>query len=546
MPVVVAVLLVAVIGAVAALRLEPDAGTDQLVDDDSAAFRATEDFKQRFGDDAVVVLVRGDLEQLVLTSDLGTLLSLEGCLSGNVEGGKVFSDAPAPAPCAELAHKQPAQAVLGGATFLNQSAIQAGEVLKAQTEAAQREANLAATAAAREARDQGLSDEQIAAAAQAAAAEVIQALRAQIVQLAVDYGQSGPPSLDDPTFVSSVVFDPATQGQPKPRWSIFWPSDDSAQILIRLKPDLSESERSEAIDLIRAAVADDAFRIRNADYVVGGAPVVVEGLASELSSSIVVLLVAALVVMTITLALIFGPPARLLPLAIALVAAALTFGLLAAFGGSLTMASIAVLPILIGLAVDYAIQFQARFNEARAEGSSPPRAAVEAAARGGPVIATAAAATAAGFLVLLLSPIPMIRGFGLLLVVGIVLSFVVALTAGLAALSLTEALRAGGPRALARPLRGPTGRRPPGEDEGRRARPRDRAADPGSRDRVPRPGAGDRARGRGRRLRGRHPGRGDLRPARARPRRPARAAERRSAPGRDRGLGRGRGRGSRR
>ena len=165
---------------------------------------------------------------------------------------------------------------------------------------------------------------------------------------------------------------------------------------------------------------------------------VVEGLASELSSSIVVLLVAALVVMTITLALIFGPPARLLPLAIALVAAALTFGLLAAFGGSLTMASIAVLPILIGLAVDYAIQFQARFNEARAEGSSPPRAAVEAAARGGPVIATAAAATAAGFLVLLLSPIPMIRGFGLLLVVGIVLSFVVALTAGLAALSLTK------------------------------------------------------------------------------------------------------------
>ena len=36
------------------------------------------------------------------------------------------------------------------------------------------------------------------------------------------------------------------------------------------------------------------------------------------------------------------------------------------------MASIAVLPILIGLAVDYAIQFQARFTEARASGSSPP------------------------------------------------------------------------------------------------------------------------------------------------------------------------------
>ena len=75
--------------------------------------------------------------------------------------------------------------------------------------------------------------------------------------------------------------------------------------------------------------------------------------------------------MAITLALIFGPPLRLLPLGVALAAAAITFGLLAPFGGSLTMASIAVLPILIGLAVDYAIQFQARFNEARDGGSSP-------------------------------------------------------------------------------------------------------------------------------------------------------------------------------
>ena len=44
----------------------------------------------------------------------------------------------------------------------------------------------------------------------------------------------------------------------------------------------------------------------------------------------------------------------------------MTFGALSLAGGSLTMASIAVLPVLIGLAVDYAIQFQARFDEAYA------------------------------------------------------------------------------------------------------------------------------------------------------------------------------------
>ena len=281
------------------------------------------------------------------------------------------------------------------------------------------------------------------AAAEAAANEVLTRFEQQIIQLSIDYGQSGVPRLDDPTFVSSVVFDPANPGQPKPRFSIFLPSADAAQILVRLKPDLSSSERSEAIDLIRDAVADPAFRLRGAEYVVSGAPVVVEGLSEELTDAILVLLIAALVVMTLTLALIFGPPARLLPLGVAVVAAAMTFGLLAAFGGSLTMASIAVLPILIGLAVDYAIQFQARFNERRAEGSSPARAAVEAAALGGPVIATAALATAAGFLVLLLSPIPMIRGFGILLVVGVAVAFCVALTAGLALLSLTGRSSAG-------------------------------------------------------------------------------------------------------
>ena len=230
-PVVVAVVLVALLGAVAALRLEPDAGTDQLVDSGSAADRATQDFERKFGDDAVVVLVKGDLDQLVLTSDLGKLLSLEGCLSGNVEGGKVFTDRPAPAPCAALAASQPAQAVLGGATFLNQSAIQATNVLQGQSKAAVKQARAAATAALERARRQGLSTEQQQAAANAAAQEVLTQFRQRLLQLSVQYGQTGLPRLDDPTFVSAVVFDPARPGEPKPRFSIFWPSSDAAQIL---------------------------------------------------------------------------------------------------------------------------------------------------------------------------------------------------------------------------------------------------------------------------------------------------------------------------
>src|SRR5947209_19658739 len=83
-------LLVALVAALAAgggllaLGLRPNAGADTLVNRDSQTYQATQRYHQNFGEDAIIVLVRGDLSQLVLTSDLGRLLGLEGCLSGNV------------------------------------------------------------------------------------------------------------------------------------------------------------------------------------------------------------------------------------------------------------------------------------------------------------------------------------------------------------------------------------------------------------------------------------------------------------------------------
>ena len=84
--------------------------------------------------------------------------------------------------------------------------------------------------------------------------------------------------------------------------------------------------------------------------------------------------------------LVFRARLRLLPLVVALAAAALTFGALALVGAVLTMASIAVLPVLIGLAVDYAIQLQARVEEQRAATGDTRRgvAAVATRAAGAP------------------------------------------------------------------------------------------------------------------------------------------------------------------
>jgi hydrophobe/amphiphile efflux-3 (HAE3) family protein len=235
--------------------------------------------------------------------------------------------------------------------------------------------------------------------------------------------------------------------QPKARFAYLFPTSGSALIQVRLRGSLSAAQQARAISLIRQAVRMPMFALGfGGTYTVSGAPVVVEDLAAQLTHSIAILLLAAVAVMALVLLLVFRSPLRLLPLLLALAAAGITFGLSALLGASLTMASIAVLPILIGLAVDYAVQFQSRIRElagASSLGSSAGaelpgirQAVLRGAVAGVPTIAVAALATATGFLVLLLSPVPMVRGFAILLVLGIAVALVCALTAGAAALVL--------------------------------------------------------------------------------------------------------------
>lgn len=434
------VLALAIAGAVAAFGLKTNAGTDTLVDEDSTEFQATERFREKFGDDAAVVLVREDLRKLVLTEDLEQLFELETCLAGGTELGRTLprrQNKPLPAVCDRIAELAPSRVVFGPATFLFQSVAQIQKAFQEQVGGAQQSAQAAAQQAQRQAAKQGLSAEEQQQAGQAAAQQVTASFQASLAQLALQFNLTKLPAIDDPEFVSRVVFDPTkSAGEPKERFGYLFPGANAALISVRLRPDLSDDQRHEAISLIKQAVSDPRFKLSDGDYVVSGIPAVVDGLARALRSEIFVLLAAAVVLMALTLLLVFSPPLRLLPLAVALAASGLTFGLLALLGGSLTMASIAVLPVLIGLAVDYAIQFQARFGEARAGGLAPARAATAAAAGGGPVIGTACLATAGGFAAFVLSPIPMVRSFGLLLVAGVAIAFVVAVTAGFAALAL--------------------------------------------------------------------------------------------------------------
>ena len=453
-------LLVAVaagVSAALALRLEPSTATETLVGKRSGAYRATEVYRERFGDHAIVVLVRGDLQRLVLTDNLGRLLGLEGCLSGNKP-----ADQPAPggtgSPCDELARTKPVKVVYGPATFINSAVGEINDQFQAQLGSKAQAAERAKEAARRLAQAQGRSKAEQQQAAKSAEQLVYAQFTRDLLQLNLRYGLGlkGLPRLDDPDFVSALVFDPARGATtPKARFAYLFPNSRSAVIQVRLKPTLSEAQRRRAIELVRGAVAMSEWRLTGgAGYRVTGAPVVVEDLAAALTDSLLRLLVVALLVMAIVLALVFRSRLRLLPLAVALAAVSITFGAMSLLGASLTMASIAVLPVLLGLAVDYAIQYQARVEEEERGGTLDTAEAAARTARASvPTIATAGLATAVGFLVLLLSPVPMVRGFGVLLVAGIAIALFLALSAGTAALVGASRRRASD-GAVARSARG--------------------------------------------------------------------------------------------
>lgn len=443
-PVLVVVLsvLFAVAGiALAIVRLEPETSSDTLVGRGTTEFKASEEYAERFGGDAVYVLVRQPVVQSALTSDLQQLIGLEGCLSGRRPAGAKIIGGPS-GPCARIEALDPAQVVYGPGTFINTSVTQIQEQYGALQQQSAQQGAAASLQARTEAKKRGASAKEQATAGQAAQQAVEQQSSSQLVTLAIRYGLRGVPRLDDPEFVAKLVLEGggAAAGTPKARLAYIFPAPDASLIQVRLRADLSTAERKEAIRLIRAAVAMPEWKLANGggNYVVTGAPAVVADLTDSISQGIAVLLVGALLVMAVVLPLVFRARVRLAPLAVAVVATGLTFGLLALVGTSLTIAAIAVLPVLIGLAVDYAIQLQSRIQEEQRDGRSLGQALEAVARAGAPTVLTAATATAAGFLVLLLSPVPMVRGFGLLIVAGIALAFGLTLTLGVAILALAD------------------------------------------------------------------------------------------------------------
>lgn len=188
------------------------------------------------------------------------------------------------------------------------------------------------------------------------------------------------------------------------------------------------------------AAVKEAFegqQFENASFIVTGTPTFLTEINDYLQGGMLTLGAIAVGVMVIILLIAFKVRWRLLPLAAMLVGVIWGFGAFAFTGTDLSLVTIAGLPILIGMGIEFAIQVHNRVEEeCLLDHDVSPFA--ETAIRLGPPLVAATVAAVLAFVAMRISKVPMVQDFGVLLAIGIVALLVTGIAIPLAVLGARE------------------------------------------------------------------------------------------------------------
>jgi len=377
--------------------LKTETGFNSLVSPDSKIALDNSHYEEQFGGEPITILLEGQLDDIFSAENLVIMSDFEQ----------------------EFSYDERCCAVIGPITLLKTAIEEANQA----RQAFQEQIALAQEAAAIEARQaaiaMGLNVLQQEQAAQQARAEVLQRFQPQLEQMQL----IGEPSLDNPLFIAAVLYD--SKGTVNQTMQPFIPDDEHALIIITPRGNMEDEEALQA-----AKDIEDFFSVRplaKVNTTVIASTKLVDAISNRMGKNFAILLGLSIVVMIVILLVMFRVRWRLLSLVMVGVAALWTFGLMGYFSVPITMATMAVLPILIGLGIDFSIQFHNRYQEEVTRSNSVSEAIITSVSRMFPVVGIALLATIISFITLYISKVPMIRDFGMTLAIGIFISYLVGL-----------------------------------------------------------------------------------------------------------------------
>ena len=377
--------------------LKTETGFNALVSSDSKISLDNSRYEEQFGREPITILLDGQLDDIFSVDSLSILSEFEQ----------------------ELSQDERYRAIIGPITLLQmaiEEANQARQVFQEQITLAQ---EAAATESRRAAAAMGLNELQQEQTAQQARAKVLQEFQPQIEQMQ----RIGEPSLDNPLFIAAVLYD--SEGVINQLMQPFIPDDEHALIIVTPRGNMEDEEALQA-----AKDIEDFFSVHplaEVNTTIIADTKLVDAISKSMGKNFAILLGLSIVVMIVILLVMFRVRWRLLSLAMVGIAALWTFGLMGYFSVPITMATMAVLPILIGLGIDFSIQFHNRYQEEVTRSNSASEAIITSVSRMFPVVGIALLATIISFITLYISKVPMIRDFGMILAIGIFISYLVGL-----------------------------------------------------------------------------------------------------------------------
>ncbi|HEX5940556.1 MAG TPA: hydrophobe/amphiphile efflux-3 (HAE3) family transporter [Dehalococcoidia bacterium] len=407
-PVLIGCLLLTVVMAPGIFLIEVETGQENLLPEDSEARVQNEAYQAQFGGDTMQLLLEGEREDILAADNLRVMQELE----------------------VELAADDRYLAVYSPATYLQVAADQAQGTLdqfNAEVAAAQQEAReqVAAT---------GGTPEEQEAAAGAAAGPIIQRFLEENAEQAEQFEGITEFSIDNPDFVDAVLLDPVT-GELRPQFQDLLPDEGHALVVARIGGNVSLDDVSDvAVDFEETT---DRYEFRDVSTLSAGSPELVNEITTSMTDSLLYTGLLAALLMVVVLSLVFRAHWRLLSLPVMVIGVVWIFGLMGYLGIPLTIVTVAGLPIMIGLGVDFAIQFHNRYQERMAQDVTTPEALRASLLTIGPGVTLAMIVTAYGFVALFVSDVPVVRDFAIIHAVGVSLAF----AAGLLVLNSVVFLR---------------------------------------------------------------------------------------------------------
>lgn len=411
---IIATIALAAVSVLLAAGLRVPATQDLLVRRHSDVGRATSGLERTFGSEPIVIAFRGPLAATTLTPEnVLALRDLERRLTGLAGVRSVY----------------------GPGTFFSSTISQFGRILAVTLGGPGQRAEVAAQQARRRALARGASSAQAYAVGERARLAALGPLQDEFSSLLVRFGSVGLPSLTNRNFLLTLVFGAGVH--PKARFRQLFPDDDHAVIAVRLRAGLSDER---VRDLGRQIAADvRSAGVRDTQATVGGSPLLTASIGSDLRVELRRLAPVVLAGMAVTLILALGGGLHILTLlAFGGLATALTAAADRLLGVGLSPGTLAALPVVFGLALDYAVQILVGLRHRRVEGQPRTEGLAATLRQVGPALRLAGMAMAVGFLTLLTSSAPLLRDLGITLVLGTLASLTLVLSVGAPLLALSD------------------------------------------------------------------------------------------------------------